>query len=58
MPLQGRVTGKVNRIRLGTQEKETNAGCIEGVWMTSQLRHNFLAGQTVHAADDATTQNF
>ena len=37
---------------------DRKAGCAEGAWMTSQLRHNFQASQAEHEADDITTLHF
>ena len=52
------VQSKVNRIRLGTRKKVTNAGFTERALMTSQLCHHFQASQAVHGADDITTLHF
>ena len=39
-------------------KKLTNAGCIEGPGMTSQLGLNFQASQAVHGADDNKIPQF
>ena len=44
---------KVNRIRLG-KKKKRYSGCTEGAWMTSQLRNNFQASQSVRGGDDVS----
>ena len=49
---------KVNRIRLGIQEKVNKVNKLEGGLVTSQLSHNSRATQPGSGADDIKTPIF
>ena len=51
------VQSQLNKVGHSQKSKQTQAAPKVPL-MTSQLRHNFLASQAVHGADDVTTLHF